>query len=227
MLNWQKHKTKMIEILKAIYTDVEIAPFLIFKGGTACYLFYDLPRYSVDLDFDLLEYDKRDLVFRKIKNHLLKLGETKDEKIKKNTIFFLYSYKNGEQNIKVEISTRGMNKKYDILDFFGINMKVMVKEDIFANKLVALSDRSSVASRDIFDINFFLDKMWGINEKIIKERTNKNLSDYLLECINIIKEVSERKLLFGLGDLVDEKQKHWIRNKMKEEIIFKINVLRN
>ncbi len=35
---------------KDIYTDPMIGPILGFKGGTAVYLFYNLNRFSVDLD---------------------------------------------------------------------------------------------------------------------------------------------------------------------------------
>ena len=43
----------MGQILKDIYTDVSISPLLGLKGGTCAYFFYGLPRFSVDLDFDL------------------------------------------------------------------------------------------------------------------------------------------------------------------------------
>ena len=42
-------------ILKDIYADITINSLLGFKGGTCAYFFYNLPRFSVDLDFDLLE----------------------------------------------------------------------------------------------------------------------------------------------------------------------------
>ena len=54
MLNREKHQLIMGQILKDIYTDVTISPLLGFKGGTCAYFFYNLPRFSVDLDFDLL-----------------------------------------------------------------------------------------------------------------------------------------------------------------------------
>jgi len=53
------HNNLLVQILKDIYSDTDISPFLGFKGGTAAYLFYDLPRFSVDLDFDLLDETKR------------------------------------------------------------------------------------------------------------------------------------------------------------------------
>lgn len=48
-------------------------------------------------------------------------------------------------------------------------MRVQTKETIFANKLVALTERNT--NRDIYDVYFFFKNMWDINEKIIIERT--------------------------------------------------------
>ena len=52
--------------IKISYSDTTIAPFLGFKGGTAAFMFYELNRFSVDLDFDLLEENKEDHVFNRI-----------------------------------------------------------------------------------------------------------------------------------------------------------------
>ena len=63
MLNIEKHKGILVRILKDMYTDNTLGPVLGFKGGTAALLFYDLSRFSVDLDFDLLDPEKEDYVF--------------------------------------------------------------------------------------------------------------------------------------------------------------------
>ena len=63
VLNISTHKTILFQILKDIYSDTLISPFLGFKGGTAALLFYKLGRFSVDLDFDLLGESKEDLIF--------------------------------------------------------------------------------------------------------------------------------------------------------------------
>jgi len=57
-LNASIHKNILLQILADIYSDNTIGPFLGFKGGTAAYLFYGLDRFSVDLDFDLLDKKK-------------------------------------------------------------------------------------------------------------------------------------------------------------------------
>lgn len=65
MLNKDKYQVILIKILKEIYSDPKILTVLGFKGRTAAYLFYRLPRFSVDLDFDLLDEAKKDLILKK------------------------------------------------------------------------------------------------------------------------------------------------------------------
>ena len=45
MTDINKHKFFLVSILKDIYSDIELANSLGFKGGTAQMLFYDLPRF--------------------------------------------------------------------------------------------------------------------------------------------------------------------------------------
>jgi len=66
----------MVQILKDIYSDIELSNCLGFKGGSALMFFYDLPRFSVDLDFNLLDPSKEDMVYQKVRLLLLKYGTT-------------------------------------------------------------------------------------------------------------------------------------------------------
>ncbi len=113
MLNVMRHKIVLIEILKRIYDDPELRTALGFKGGTAAMLFYDLPRFSVDLDFDLLDESKKELVFGKLSILLAKLGVLRQAIEKRYTLFFLISYEKGENVIKVEVSKRPMVCEFD------------------------------------------------------------------------------------------------------------------
>lgn len=54
MFERDQHKIILIKILKAIYSDPILRTILGFKGETAGFLFYNLPRLSVDLDFEEL-----------------------------------------------------------------------------------------------------------------------------------------------------------------------------
>jgi predicted nucleotidyltransferase component of viral defense system len=89
MLNVSEHRKILIQILKDIYTDTSIASYLGFKGGTACLLFHGLDRFSVDLDFDLLDLKQQELVFKTIEKILLNYGKLKDKREKRYNLFFI------------------------------------------------------------------------------------------------------------------------------------------
>ena len=222
MLDITIHRNILITILKDIFTDSVIAPYLGFKGGTAVLLFYNLPRFSVDLDFDLLDEKKEEIVFERIKSILDKYGIVK-ARIKRYSLFFLLSYKDklhDAQNIKVEINKRNFGSRYEIKHFLGIPMQVMVKEDITAHKLVAMHERMGTTNRDIFDVWFFLQNNWPINKKIIEQRTNMTYKDFLQASVHNLEKVNNRNILSGMGELMDAKQKAWVKSKLKNEIIF-------
>lgn len=44
-------------------------------------------------------------------------------------------------------------------------MLVIVREDMFANKIVAMNERIGKTSRDVYDVWFFLENHWPINKK--------------------------------------------------------------
>ncbi|MAF20913.1 MAG: hypothetical protein CMI55_04590 [Parcubacteria group bacterium] len=79
-LNTTTHKNILLKILKDIYTDTSLGPVLGFKDGTAAYLFYGLDRFSVDLDFDLLDQAKEQKVLNKIENIVKEYGAIKEKK---------------------------------------------------------------------------------------------------------------------------------------------------
>lgn len=224
MLDIKIHRTILLQILKDIYTDISISSVLGFKGGTACSLFYELPRFSVDLDFDLLNTEKGTMVFERIDGILKNYGEIKERIDKRFTIFFVLSYKEEAQNIKVEISKRDFGSNYEIRNYLGISMLVMEKQDIFAHKLVALLERKQPANRDLFDLWFFLKNNWEINANIVKKRTGMEVKEHTGKCINFIEKLDTRHILSGMGELLEEKQKAWVKKNLKVELLFLLKV---
>ncbi len=224
MLNQNNHKTILLSILKDIYSDSEISSQLGFKGGTAAFLFYGLDRFSVDLDFDLINPEKEQLVFERMKSIVAKYGTIKDEQQKFYTLFFTISYGEKEKNIKIEISRRFKNSHYEIKQFLGIPMLVMKQEDVFATKLLAMDDRMNKFSRDIYDVWFYLTKMWPINEEIIREKTGMDLAKFLSSLANKLEKLPENKILVGIGELLDEKQKDWAKKNLKKDAIFQLRL---
>lgn len=227
-LNQMTHKTVLIRILKDIYSHSEIGPLLGFKGGTAAYLFYDLDRFSVDLDFDLLAAEKEDYVFGEVKSLLEKYGKVKTADKKRFSLIFILAYEDKEldaQNIKVEINKRKFGSKYEIKSYLGIPIKVMVKEDMAANKLVAFYERIGKTNRDIYDSWFFLSKAWPINQDIVETRTSMTFKNFLEACIDQLNKMSNKNMLSGMGELLNDKQKAWVRSKLKEELLFQLELL--
>ncbi len=171
MLDHTKHRVTLIDILKSIYGDPDLRTILGFKGGTAAMLFYDSPRLSVDLDFDLLDEDKKESVFERMKAILERPGVLREAKEKRLTLFFLVSYEKGEHTIKVDISKRKGASGFELKGYLGVTALVMKPEDVIAGKLSALLTRRKFATRDVFDLWFFLKNKWIINEMVLTERS--------------------------------------------------------
>lgn len=213
-----KHKFFMLRILKDIYSDIELSSILGFKGGTALMFFYNLPRFSVDLDFNLLDYTKEEFVYNKIQKILSQYGRLIDKAIKYYGAVIVLDYGAGERNLKVEISNRKWTNSYEIKNMLGINIKVMVSSDMFAHKLCALLDRRSITNRDIFDCWFFMSQNTAINAALVEERMSITLDAYLQKCITHIEKLNSN-LLNGLGELTDKKIKTFVRNQLKSEVL--------
>lgn len=224
MLDPNLHRQIMVAVLKDIYSDFMLGSILGFKGGTAAYLLYNLSRFSVDLDFDLLAQDKKPMVFEKVGKILAEYGKLEEKTDKYYTLFYLLSYKRGLQKLKVEISKRPILNRYEMKQFLGIPLFVVTQKDMFANKLVALTDRKHLAHRDIFDIHFFLKQHWQIDTKALEIRSGMKYKAYLKKCIRVIEEVPANSILTQMGELVDTKMKSWIKNHLKEDVLFLLKV---
>lgn len=224
MLNKDIHREVFISILRDIYSDTLLRTNLGFKGGTAAMLFYGLPRFSVDLDFNLLDPEKKEAIFEKLKEILPKYGNVIQAREKYYTLFFLLSYKKGERGLKIEISKRPLQFKYVPKNFLGISMLVMKEDDMVAGKLSALLTRREFAMRDLFDMWFFLKEHWDINERTLKENTGLTLAQALKKARIQIKKIKKNEILAGLGDLLDNKQKAFVKEKLQDELIFQLNL---
>jgi predicted nucleotidyltransferase component of viral defense system len=222
-----KHKSILIKILKDIYSHPTIGPILGFKGGTAAYLFYDLDRFSVDLDFDLLDATKEELVFEEIKGILTKYGRIKTADKKRFNLIYILAYAEkepGAQNVKVEVNRRDFGSKYGIKPYLGISMKVMIPEDMAANKLVAFYERIGKTNRDIYDTWFFFANNWPINQELVERRTKMPFRDFLETCCGLLEKVDNKNILSGMGEVLTEKQKAWVKSKLKEELLFQLRL---
>ncbi|MEN9523962.1 MAG: hypothetical protein RL536_31 [Candidatus Parcubacteria bacterium] len=224
-LDYSKHKNILLQILKDIYSDTSIAPYLGFKGDTAAMMFYNLPRNSVDLDFDLLDESNENEVFEKINEIVSHYGKITDSYMQRSNLRNVISYESGAQNIKVEVNRRQFGSKYEMKTYLGISMLVMAQEDMFAHKLMAMIERVGKTSRDIFDVQFFAKNNWPINKKIVEERSSLSFKKALEKAIGQLESLDNKHILDGLGELLSDSQKDSTRAKLKADTIFLLKVM--
>ena len=224
-LDYSKHKNILLQILKDIYSDTSIAPHLGFKGGTAAMMFYNLPRHSVDLDFDLLDETKEKEVFEKINQIISTYGKITESYIQNNKMKNVVSYEANTQQIKVEVNLRKFGSRYEMKTYLGISMLVMVQEDMFAHKLMAMIERVGKTSRDIFDVQYFAKNNWPINKKIVEERSGLSFKETLEKAIKQLEEMDNKHILDGLGELLSDSQKDSARAKLKSDTTFLLKIM--
>lgn len=219
MMDTNKHKFFMLQLLKDIFSDALLSSVLAFKGGTAAMFFHDLPRFSTDLDFNLLVPEKEKEVYDRVRKIVLKYGKIHDEAIKHYGIIIVLDYGIGERKLKIEVSNRLYDNHYEIRNYLGLQMRVMVKEDMFAHKLCALLDRTEITGRDVFDCWFFLKERTSVNKAIVESRMGMPIEGYLDKCIESIQGLSEKSLINGLGELTEGEMKDFVRHGLKDELV--------
>ncbi len=230
-LDTTKHRRVMLRVLSDIAADPLLSINLGFKGGTCCYFLHGLDRFSVDLDFDSLDENKDEAILVRMREVLAVYGAVKaDGRL-------ALKYPGSVQALIVDVSVRhdiNSLNTYEVRDIVsGVPLKVLCKEDIFAHKLVALTDRSAgkkerdrfIANRDLYDIHFFFSHMWSYNKEIIRLRTGEDAKEYLKHAARFIDiHVDEAHLLEGLGALLDEKKRAWARANLKSEVRRLLNI---
>lgn len=219
MLTRNTHETHLRRLLSLIFTNRKLSNSLAFKGGTCLYMFYNLDRFSTDLDFNLVD----DNFLPENMNEVLTDYIIQDYFEKYNTWFWLLSYEKTQMKIKIEISKRNFPDNYEVKELLGIPLKVMTADCMFAHKLCAITDRKKLQNRDLYDTYFMLKKSFEINENIVQLRTGKSLKDYLILLVNFIKlNLKEKHSLDGLGEVLDEKQKIWVRENLKQLLLLEL-----
>jgi len=199
---------------KLLYWIFKLTNNLVFKGGTALYKIYTMPRFSEDLDFTLL--DPKENTEDKIVKIAEKLNaEINIKKLKTSLLFklrfngILTSY----NTVRIDVSLRnkvllGFNLKNYVPDYIDIkpfSLKILKLKEMVAEKIHSLLARKN--ARDLYDL-FFLLRISEFDKKLAKEklkifgmRFNSNL---IKKRINEIKPIWEAELKpFVLEELPD------------------------
>lgn len=125
-------------------------------------------------------------------------------------------YRNKRMNKKVEECYRNYEDGQLIEQYFFDK----IKEDMFANKLMAMCERIGKTSRDVYDVYFFAKNNWPINKKLVEDRAKMPFKDVLVKCVELLEKMDNRHILDGLGEMLVESKKDWARAKLRTETIF-------
>ncbi len=64
-----------------------------------------------------------------------------------------------------------------------------------------------------------MQNQFAINKDIIEARMNMPYADYLQRCIDRLESLKGRSLLQGMGELMDNEMKNFVRTKLLSETI--------
>lgn len=223
------HKAMMYRMLIGILDEKNLANSLYFKGGTCATMLGFLDRFSIDLDFDL----KKGVDKKEERGVLIKVFGKLEFSIKeesKQELFFVLKYEAPPEmrnTLKVGIVDNPPQANvYQPLYLPDISRYAMcqTKESMFANKLVAITDRynkyKTIAGRDIYDIHYFFLQGFEYNRKVIEERTGKKTKEYMRYLIDFIEEkITEKYLREDLNTLLSQIKYNAVIKSLKIETV--------
>ena len=227
------HKAWLYRLLTEILDNSELSQNLCFKGGTCASMLGFLDRFSVDLDFDLKDTAKKDILRKEIHKIISGLGlQIKDES--KNALQFFLKYDAPEQKrntLKLDINDQApRSNDYTPAKLSEIDRTALCQtiETMFANKLVAALERfertGGVAGRDIYDIHYFFMHGYKYKPEIIEERRGTTVKEFLTTLIDFInKEVNETVINQDLNLLLSSTKFAQIRKTLKHEVLVFLN----
>lgn len=123
------------------------------------------------------------------------------------------------------MSKREYPDKYENKHFYGLMIPCMKQESMFAHKLCAITDRKQLQNRDLYDAYFMFQKQFPIQEEIITMRTGKTVKEYFSHLIEfLLSHVDNNYILNGLGELLDERQKQWVKDHLLKKLLFELKI---
>jgi len=224
------HKSRMNRLLIEIIDQPILSQELALKGGTCAAMLRYLDRFSVDLDFDVLEGADE----TRLRQEFLKVFADLDFTITKefeSTLFFQLRYPSepGKRNtLKLSASSpivKANQYKVQYLGEIDRLMRCQTVETMFANKLVAVTDRYQVhgtlAGRDVYDIHYFFTHGYNYHAPIIDERTGLDPEAYLRKLSDFIrKNFTQTVVNEDLNTLMPARQFQQVRKILIPETLY-------
>lgn len=180
---------RLIELLKEIDGHPLLGPKLVLKGGTALNLFHlDLPRISVDLDFNYtgrlereMMLEERPKVERATELVAASLGypaqRTGIEDAHAGTRWVLTYAETGGSTDHLEVSINWIHRVpilnserrrvRQIHPAFSTEATLLALEELYAGKVAALLDRAQ--PRDLFDVAQLVSQQARLDQRALRE----------------------------------------------------------
>jgi predicted nucleotidyltransferase component of viral defense system len=189
-----------------------------FKGGTLAYLQYWLPRFSTDIDLDLIDPTQEQEIKEYIENLLIWFWDV-ENRLWKDLHRWRFRYDNDGRIIKIELNKRHSPfTRYEWITIDGVKIKAQTLSSMITNKLLALGSRRY--NRDLYDIHFFLSKWYEFDEHIIVDKTNQTIKQWISMIIEEIPiSFQENTILHQLWEVLDDKQKPRVKTHLANETI--------
>ncbi len=200
-----------VVILNSIYKH-NLGRLMFFTGGTALRFFYNLPRFSEDLDFDTPGLNLKEFkdILENAEKGLLKEGFSLTSSFEKRKNLFIAEfffkdlmrlYEITDQRgldlmIKVEVYKPNweLETEPSVLSLYGYNFScaLLGKSNLISEKLYALFNRNR--GRDIYDILFMLKRKFPFNKNVLRAvKIEGSPKERILEHLT---ELSEKELKF-------------------------------
>lgn len=203
-------------ILNSVYKH-NLGKLMFFTGGTALRFFYNMPRFSEDLDFDTpgLNHKDFDAILDSIRKGLTSEGFSVNISSKQRgdiliaELYFkdlmntygLTDKRGMDVMIKIEVYKPSWNLRSQsgVLSLYGYNFSFIAleKDYLLSEKLLALFNRRR--GRDIYDTLFMLKKKFPFNEDVLMANDIKVAPREAI--LNHLKDIPQKELKF-LADQV-------------------------
>lgn len=164
---------------------------LVFKGGTALYKLYSLPRFSEDLDFSMLgDVDAKRAVEEAVRG--ISGAGIRETKVMKGSVLIRIGFTGvltRYNTLRVDISTgnpvlAGFDVKTYVPEYVDINpfsIRALKPEEMLAEKVHSLFARGS--ARDLYDL-FFLARLARVDGKLVRGKLNNFGMKYDFRALN-------------------------------------------
>lgn len=232
-MNNAMHKAKLMQLLAAVADNSVLRETLRFKGGTCASMRGFLDRFSVDLDFDIVDESKIESLRPVLTKIFRKENfEIRDQSTKVLEFNLKYQALPNERNtLRFDaLGTNFKNNVYEnvLLPEIGRYFGCQTVETMFSHKLMALMERydrhKTVAGRDVYDIHYFFLTGKKYLPELILERTGLTTREFFTKLKDFVeKRVTTEILIMDMGILLSSDKMRFVKKSLLLETKMFIN----